>query len=315
MRTALGSAFAGAWLADDGQWMVAVTAPVATDHVRGSGAQLQLATHSEAELAAAMSTLDQAEPPQATVTGWYVDVISNTVVVEILPEGQAAAAEFIEASGVDDALVRIVEVAEAPQLRQQYPLREGDPFFSSGRCSIGFLVFTATYQFGYVTAGHCASVGTSVQGYNMQAQGTTRASVFPGSDYALVTVNQNWIPTYRPLAGASTVSELPLAEPAAVADPPIGSTVCKMGSTTGLTCGIVQAKNQTVNYPQGSVYGLTRTNLCSEPGDSGAPVFTPDGQPYGIVVGGSGNCGTGGITFVQPLLPLLTALNLQLLWY
>ncbi|HLU46033.1 MAG TPA: S1 family peptidase [Natronosporangium sp.] len=306
LRTALGSAFAGAWLADGGQqWIVGVTDPVLVDHLRAAGVQPRLVTHSEAELAAAMTALNQAAPPPTSVVGWYIDVTANAVVVEALPEGQAVAAKFVEASGVDTALVRIVVVAEAPQPRQPYPLREGDPFYANGgRCTIGFLVLTATNDLGYVTAGHCGGIGTSVRGFNQQPQGVIQGSVFPGQDYALAVVNQDWIPT----------PQLSAAQVAAV-DPPVGATVCKRGSTTGLTCGTITAKNQTVYYPYGVVYGLTRTTMCSEPGDSGAPVFTPDGQPYGIVSGGSGNCTAGGTTFVQPLRPVLLAYNLRLFWY
>lgn len=306
LRTELGPAFAGAWLTDDDQqWVVALTDPALTDRVVAAGARPQLVAYSEAELSAVMTELDRTEPPPVSVTGWYVDVVSNTVVVEALPEGQAAAVEFVEASGVDDAAVRVVEVAEAPQLRQQYPLREADPFYSGGlgRCTIGFLVLTPTNEYGYVTAGHCGGVGTPVQGYNGQSQGAFWASVFPGRDYGVVTVNRNWVPTPRPFAEQITV-----------VDPPVGSPVCKAGSTSGWTCGTITAKNVTVNYPQGTVYGLTRTTMCSEPGDSGAPVFA-NGQPYGIVTGASGNCSWGGVTFVQPLLPVVAALNLRLLWY
>ena len=49
----------------------------------------------------------------------------------------------------------------------------------------------------------------------------------------------------------------------------VGSSACKTGSTTGTTCGTVQAYNVTVNYAEGTVFGMTRTNICTQPGDSG----------------------------------------------
>lgn len=65
-----------------------------------------------------------------------------------------------------------------------------------------------------------------------------------------------------------------VAPPASAATRPyVGMYVCKNGSTTGLTCGTVQAINVTVCYPQGCVYGLVRTNMYSAPGDQGAPVY------------------------------------------
>jgi streptogrisin C len=306
LRTALGPAFGGAWLTEGGeQWVVAITDPTAAGQVVAAGAQPQLVEHSEAQLDAALAELNRTESPPASVVGWYVDVPSNAVVLEVLPDGQAAAAEFIEASGVDEAMVRLAEVAEAPQVLQ-YPLRRGDPFYPNGtsRCTISFLARTPAGENGYITAGHCGTIGTPVYGFNMVPQGIFRGSVFPGGDYALVTVYPSWIPTPRPW---------PAAQPTLV-DPPIGATVCKSGTTTGWTCGMIAAKNQTVNYPEGSVTGLTRTTMCAEPGDSGAPVYAGT-QPYAMVSGGSGNCSVGGITFVYPIAPVLSAWNLQLLMY
>jgi hypothetical protein len=49
----------------------------------------------------------------------------------------------------------------------------------------------------------------------------------------------------------------------------VGSPACKTGSTTGTTCGAVLAYNVTVNYAEGTVFGLTRTDICTQPGGSG----------------------------------------------
>ena len=60
------------------------------------------------------------------------------------------------------------------------------------------------------------------------------------------------------------------------------------------------AVNATVNYPEGRVTGLIRTNVCAEGGDSGGPLF--DGSTaLGLTSGGSGNCSRGGIMFFQPV--------------
>ncbi|GLZ39418.1 S1 family peptidase [Actinokineospora sp. NBRC 105648] len=92
---------------------------------------------------------------------------------------------------------------------------------------------------------------------------------------------------------------------------PIGAPVCRYGPTTGWRCGTIQAKNQTVNFPGGTLTGLTRTNLCVEPGDTGAPVMS-GGQAQGIIVGGSGNCTSGGTGYFAPLKPVLSAYSLIL---
>ena len=60
------------------------------------------------------------------------------------------------------------------------------------------------------------------------------------------------------------------------------------------------ALNQTVNYPQGSVFGMIRTTVCAQPGDSGGPLYRGT-SALGLTSGGSGNCTSGGTTFFQPV--------------
>jgi hypothetical protein len=82
------------------------------------------------------------------------------------------------------------------------------------------------------------------------------------------------------------------------------------GATTGVHCGTVLALNATVNYAEGTVSGLIQTNICSEPGDSGAPLY--DGTILlGLLSGGSGNCASGGISFFQPITEVLSAYGLS----
>ncbi|HET8660459.1 MAG TPA: S1 family peptidase, partial [Micromonosporaceae bacterium] len=91
----------------------------------------------------------------------------------------------------------------------------------------------------------------------------------------------------------------------------VGASICRSGSTTGWHCGSIQAKNQTVNYPQGTVNGLTRTNVCAEPGDSGGSWLSGN-QAQGVTSGGSGNCTSGGTTYYQPVNEILSAYGLTL---
>lgn len=302
LQAELDGDFGGAWLADGGRRLVvAVTDPLAADRVVAAGAEPRLVSHNEEHLDTVKAKLDRAGSPPRSITSWYVDVESNTVVVEARPHARLAAARFLAASGVADEPVRIEQASGSPQVLQPHPLREGDPYYINGlsRCTVGPLVVTSTSgDNGFVTAGHCGSVGDSTRGFNFEPQGIVRASSFPGADYAVVMVNDDWLPEPS-FAGSQ--------------EAPIGATVCKRGPTTGLTCGIITHKNQTVNYPQGVVSGLTRTTICAEPGDSGAPVFTPDNQVQGTMSGGSGSCTSGGFSFFQPLNPVLSALNLTLL--
>ena len=66
-----------------------------------------------------------------------------------------------------------------------------------------------------------------------------------------------------------------------------------------------------MTYPQGTVTGLTRTNVCAEPGDSGGS-FISGSQAQGVTSGGSGNCTSGGTTYFQPVNEILSAYGLTL---
>jgi hypothetical protein len=92
---------------------------------------------------------------------------------------------------------------------------------------------------------------------------------------------------------------------------PVGGAVCRLDRTVGVRCGTVTAKNQTVNWPEGAVFGLTRTNVCAEPGNGGI-VFLSGNQVQGVPLGGSGNCTSGGTSFFYPANTLLAGYGLTL---
>ncbi|WP_223839938.1 trypsin-like serine protease [Saccharopolyspora pogona] len=57
--------------------------------------------------------------------------------------------------------------------------------------------------------------------------------------------------------------------------------------------------------------GLTRTNVCAEPGDSGGS-FIGGNQAQGMTSGGSGDCTSGGTTYFQPVQEARNAHGLRL---
>jgi streptogrisin C len=87
--------------------------------------------------------------------------------------------------------------------------------------------------------------------------------------------------------------------------------VCRSGRTTGWRCGTILGRNETVNYPQGAVSGLTRSNACAEGGDSGGSWISGN-QAQGVTSGGSGNCSSGGTTWFQPVNEILGVYGLTL---
>ena len=301
LRKSLGAAYAGGWVAGDAtSLVVAVTDASKAEQVRAAGAQVKVVSRGAAQLDAIKSSLDRAmaKAPAASVPGWYVDVASNTVVV-LAKGGAATATKFVKASGADATAVRIVASTESP--RTYYDVRGGDAYYMGGRCSIGFSVTG-----GFVTAGHCGHTGTATQGFNNVAQGTFRGSSFPGNDYAWVQTNSNWTP--QPWVNNYSGGNVTVAGSTEAA---VGASICRSGSTTGWRCGTVQAKNQTVNYAEGAVTGMTRTNACAEPGDSGGSWLSGQ-QAQGVTSGGSGNCSSGGTTYFQPVNEILSAYGLTL---
>jgi streptogrisin C len=301
-----GADFGGAWLATDGTTLkIAVTDAAAASTVRAAGAVPVLVDRSEETLVTAKEKLDAAGTDTTGLSGWYVDVPTNKLVVVAKPGATASAAKLAREAGVSSDAVKVTTSTASP--KPLADVRGADPYFialdeGTARCSIGFSV-----EGGFVTAGHCGAPGDQTAGSNQQAMGAVQASIFPGdADEGFVKVNANFTP--RAVVVANGV-EVPVA---GSTEAPVGAAICRSGSTTGTHCGTILAKNQTVVYPEGQVTGLTRTNVCAEAGDSGGPWLSGD-QAQGVTSGGSGDCTVGGETFFQPINEILALNKLTLL--
>jgi streptogrisin C len=296
----LGEEFAGAYYdAERATLVVGVTDAAEFSAVKAAGATPKLVEHTVAELESAAAKLDAKESrAPESVTGWYVDLEANSIVVTTAPGTAKQAERFVAKAGVDADAVDVVESKETPQTFMD--VVGGNAYYigSGARCSVGFAVTG-----GFVTAGHCGTTGSSTT----SPSGRFAGSSFPGNDYAYVQVNSGntlrpWVNMYN--GSARVVSGSSVA--------PVGSSVCRSGSTTGWHCGTIEAMNQTVRYAEGSVSGLTRTNVCAEPGDSGGS-FISGNQAQGMTSGGSGNCTYGGTTYFQPVNEALSAYGVSLI--
>ncbi|MFB1479278.1 ricin-type beta-trefoil lectin domain protein [Corallococcus sp. RDP092CA] len=302
LRAELGERFGGAWMSPDGSALVVgVTTDADADAVRRAGAVPQKVKYTLAELDAVKARLDQGSRMAGrAVHAWYVDVVTNSVVVLAQDSALTGGTDFVAKAGVKHAAVRTVPSRE--EFKPVYDLRGGDAYYpGNARCSIGFPV-----SGGFVTAGHCGGAGTTTSGFNGVAQGTVVASTFPGNDYAWVRTNGSWgsQPWVNNYAGGNVLVY-------GSQEAGINASVCRSGSTTGWRCGVIQQKNVTVNYSVGPVYGLTLSNACAEGGDSGGSWLSGN-QAQGVTSGAGGNCTTGGTTVFQPLLPILSVYGLQL---
>ncbi|MGW3957897.1 S1 family peptidase [Streptomyces sp. NPDC004752] len=305
-RRAAGASFGGSWFdASSGTLAVGVTEDTSATTrraIRETGASVTTVEHSARELNATRARLDKLSAP-AGVSSWHVDPRASTVVVNIA-EGKRDdndVRSFV-ARARKAGPVTVEAIPGAPATLAAGTVG-GDPYYTGNvRCSIGFSVYG-----GFVTAGHCGQPGAGVSGWDGSHIGTFQGSSFPDNDYAWVSVGSGWW-TVPVVLGWGTVSDQLVR---GSAEAPVGASICRSGSTTHWHCGTVLAKNETVNYSQGAVHQLTKTNVCAEGGDSGGSFISGD-QAQGVTSGGWGNCGSGGETWFQPVNEILGRYGLTL---
>lgn len=307
-RTAAGSSFGGSWFDQDkGVLVVGVTDPAAADRVRATGAEARLVGRTAAELDRVKDGVDALSASgavPAAVTSWHPDPRSGAVVVDVQPGVQTAEVERFLAEARELGPIQVNTEGVTAPVPFAAGTVGGDPYYTGNvRCSIGFSVHG-----GYVTAGHCGGTGAQVYGWDRSWQGQFAGSSFPGNDYAWVRTGGGWwnVPV---VLGWGTV---PDALVRGSWEAPIGTSVCRSGSTTRWHCGVIQSRNETIHYAQGDVHQMAGTSVCAEGGDSGGSFITGD-QAQGVTSGGYGNCSSGGRTWFQPINEILSVYGLRLL--
>ncbi|MER6827635.1 S1 family peptidase [Streptosporangium sp. NPDC000563] len=304
LRAKLGDRFGGSWFTGTvaQTLVVTTTTPADLPDIIAAGARGEVVTRSLPDLHKALAITD-ASLSTAGGKVRFIDVKSNRIV--ILTSDLLATEDEIEASGVGANAVQAVHSAESPRLL--YDVVGGDAYYigTTSRCSVGFSVTKGT-QNAFVSAGHCGAQGKATTGFNRVLQGVFQGSTFPDSDFAWVSVNDGWTP--RPWVSNGAGETVDVAGSRVAIE---GASVCRSGSTTGWHCGTIQQLNTSVTYSQGTVSGLTRTNVCAEPGDSGGSFISID-QAQGVTSGGSGDCASGGVTYFQPIGEILTTYGLTL---
>jgi len=285
LQKELGKAFAGSIFdSKTGKLTVLVSNSSKLQAVRDAGADAQLVERSRAQLNQVMSQLDQASGRAAddrtsdrkaarqgkssgALRSWHVDAESNTIVVTA-EKGQVAKAKKAVAKYGDTVTV----VEGKGKLTPLDSYWDGGDYFTragkGGYCSNGISVRNnGTGAYYMITAGHCLTKGDTLVGHTGTSYGPALESFYPTYDDAIVRrdnsswIQSTWIDTNPTHGGVNSYSSY--------TDAPTGTWVCKSGHTTKYTCGKITAKNVTVNYGAGAVYGLTQHNACAEPGDSG----------------------------------------------
>jgi streptogrisin B len=159
--------------------------------------------------------------------------------------------------------------------------------------------------------GRCADAAGSTSWYADPARtifvGVTAGISFPGNDFAVIRYTNPAVS--RP--GEVNLGGGRVADMTRAANPVVGQSLCHVGRIAGVRCGTVLSVNNTITYPEGTVFGLFRSNICSEPGELGSPAFSGT-TALGMIAGGSGNCSSGGTTYYQPIVEVLSAYGLSI---
>jgi streptogrisin D len=302
----LGTRAAGAFVDASGALTVNVLDAGAAAQVRAAGARPRLVARSLGSLERVKAALDAAGRAP-TGSSWGVDLPSNRVLVSVPAGGGAATAAFLPRARSFGAAVRVERTAAV----RTHALYGGQAIYRGGsRCSAGFNTRSGSGRNYVLTAGHCTDLGGAWTAAGGQPIGPVAASSFPGNDFGAIRISNPAAldprggvlddGVFRDITGAGRVQ--------------VGASACKTGSTTGTTCGSVRAYNVTVNYAEGTVYGLTRTDVCTQPGDSGGPLFAGS-LAQGITSGGTiGDCSQAGFqSFFQPADEALNTHGLTLL--
>jgi hypothetical protein len=296
----LGTRTAGSYLdRTTGKLVVTVTDSAAAQSVRAAGAVPKTVTRSGADLAkasAAIGALDVAG------TAWAVDPATNQVLVSV--DQSVTGAKLAKVQSAARSLGGAARVERVAGTFSTL-ISGGDAIFGgNARCSLGFNVRNSAGTNFFLTAGHCGEIASSwfSNSSHTTLLGSSTRFSFPGNDYAIVQYAASF--TNHP----GTVGSVDITR---AANPVVGQSVTRRGSTTGIHSGTVTALNQTVNYGGGDIVGgLIRTTVCAEPGDSGGSLYSGS-TAVGLTSGGSGNCSSGGTTFFQPVVEALNVFGVS----
>lgn len=235
-----------------------------------------------------------------------IDTQINSVVVELPPSAEGKPNALADA-----ALGRAeVTISWTGVPSEQYyctyapycePMRAGQRLIPSPPCTAGFYVRSQSDNKPYMlTAGHCREAMWRSYKYATGPfdVGPTHNYYVGGvGDFSIIRINnplgwgpQPWVMVFDTLGAGTTENHFyPIRS---LNSNPVGASVCKTGTTSKTTCGVILATGVTASLGGSIVGNLARTDFCGSPGDSGGPVYRFNGA-NGLVAGGStGPCRT-----------------------
>ncbi|MEU5950710.1 putative Ig domain-containing protein [Streptomyces sp. NPDC047525] len=323
LRGEVGDRATALWFdAADGRLHAAVTTPRAADVARAAGAVPHEARRTRAELEAAAQAVGAWSRGVPGVRSWGPDARAGRVDVVVDPAASTASTKALRTRLASlGGLIRVVESRDVP--RQQGGDVVGGEKWTPGSespCSIGFPV-TRTSGAGkaFLTAGHCTNDvsqpaygkdGTRVGTSNKNGTGSVNARE---GDMGIVDVDQAGWSLAPKVAGWGEGDVAVTGSAEAV----VGTAVCHSGQTTGYRCGEVTKVDQSVDYGNVVIDGLSYSSACSAGGDSGGSYVTPaGGRAVGLHSGGGSATCSGGsgekYTIFQPVNEALAKFGAQL---
>jgi hypothetical protein len=142
------------------------------------------------------------------------------------------------------------------------------------------------------TSAHCGGPGERVAAEGAEAAGVLGTMVAGNEslDYAVIQFDPRTVQPVNTVKGFEIDGIGP--------DPGVGDIACKLGRTTGYSCG--------VTWGPGEQPGTIVNQVCGQPGDSGAPV-TVDNRLVGMIHGAfSGQLPTCVIKYIPLHTPAVT---------
>ncbi|MDF3068013.1 MAG: hypothetical protein K0R38_3614 [Polyangiaceae bacterium] len=163
------------------------------------------------------------------------------------------------------------------------------PTTSTHSCTAGFVVRRASSlsTIGAVTAGHCFANGAAVYS-GPEFYGTANGkAAFPQFDMMRIDPTGELYTNVIHTGPSAPITRTQLGR----TDPSVGQNICISGMITGAKCGaevttltagqICDADGCTFNLARAQRPGVT----INQPGDSGAPIYTPSGATGAIING------------------------------
>jgi hypothetical protein len=223
------------------------------------------------------------------ISSSYIDIMNNSVTVELIdntPIQQIKVKNTISKakSSIDSNLIKFTKGKE--NVTQANINAGGYISAKSGySCSMGMRV-KYNGKNGYLTAGHCTNgIGTTIQSGTVRARQLANNQKF---DYAFIETNSSYTPTNtleKYSNSPANITKLGLVNYCPTVT--VNMAVSKNGITTGYTTGKVTGVNASVYYSDinMTITGMVKTNVYSQPGDSGGVVMIPRTDANGGAVG------------------------------